>query len=249
MQISTVDNERVTLADQAYQALREKILSGELPGGTRLRQHQLARTLKITTNPLREALIRLERDGLVEAEPNMGAKVREWKPEDFVKQFDVRMALESELSILVAERISSTELKELVRLAYEWDRRMLHQESDVMTLCESDKAIHHFIACAARSEKLMQLWQVAILQPRLNRPPSYWVEHVKRCQPWSHMLLIEAIASRDPEAARVAARAHVSYSRAIDIRIMGLDWQFPQYAADGIPVPVEEADFRDLLGR
>lgn len=215
--------EPVTLADHAYQTLRKKILSGELPGGTRLRQQQLARKLKITTNPLREAIIRLERDGLVETEPNMGAKVREWKPEDFIKQLDVRIALESELAMLAAERIAPMELRDLVKLAHELDCHALNPEDDVMRVFDLDQQIHHFIARAARSDTLMQFWQVAIVQPRHNRPQPYWEEHVKHCQPWSHMMLVKAIASRDREIARQAARRHIAYSRAIDIRLMGLE--------------------------
>lgn len=248
MQIDLSTNERGTLADKAYFSLREQILSGKLLGGTRLRQHELARQLKITTNPLREALIRLERDGLVESEPSLGSKVREWKPEDFIKQFDVRIALESELAMLAAERITSVELKELVARAYAWDRRMLHPVDGVMPDYDADVEIHHTIASAARSEKLMQLWHIAILQPKQNRPASFWEDHVKNCQPWSHMLLAKAIASRDPEVARLAARRHVTFSRAITIRSMGLEWQYPQHTADGIPAVAREADFRDLIG-
>jgi DNA-binding GntR family transcriptional regulator len=248
MQLDLTTNDRVTLADKAYQSLREQILSGKLQGGTRLRQHELARQLKITTNPLREALIRLERDGLVESEPSLGAKVREWKPEDFIKQFDVRIALESELAMLAAERISSLELKELASLSHVWDSRVLHSVDGSMPGYDADVEIHHSIARASRSEKLMQLWHIAILQPKQNRPASFWEEHVKHCQPWSHMLLVKAIASRDPEISRLAARRHVAFSRAIMVRAMGLEWQFPQYADDGIPVAAEEEDFKDLLG-
>ncbi|MEX0643230.1 MAG: GntR family transcriptional regulator, partial [Pirellulales bacterium] len=113
--------EPVTLADRAYQTLRARILAGEIPGGARLRQHQLAKEMGITTNPLREALVRLTRDGLVEMEPNMGAKVREWKPEDYIQQFDVRLALESELGILASQRSTRGELADLAERAWELD--------------------------------------------------------------------------------------------------------------------------------
>jgi DNA-binding GntR family transcriptional regulator len=242
-QQSTSTLEPVTLADRAYQTLRGQILSGELAGGTRLRQHQLARTLGITTNPLREALVRLSRDGLVEMEPNMGARVREWRPEDYIQQFDVRIALESEFGMLAAQRSNRAELGELADRAWELDTLTLDPGADVMRPFELDIDIHRAIARAAKSSSLAEFWEVSIVQPKHNRPTPYFREHLEYCQPWSHSLLVRAIASRDPEIARRAVRRHICYSRAIDVRIMGLEWQFPQYAPDGVLVEVPEGTF------
>lgn len=245
--VLTFTPEPVTLADQAYETLRERILAGELPGGMRLRQHQLARDLGITTNPLREALVRLSRDGLVDMEPNMGAKVREWKPEDFIRQLDVRIALEGELAMFACERITPPELRELARRSHALDCHILNPQEDLMRIYSDDIEIHRLIARASRSEALVKFWEVAIVQPKHSRPQPYWEEHVKQCQPWSHMMLVKAIASRDPNQARDAARKHIAYSRAIDIRILGLAWQFPQYQADAVPEDVDEDQFRNLL--
>jgi DNA-binding GntR family transcriptional regulator len=243
---NTIAPEPVTLADRAYQTLREKILSGELPQGTRLRQHQLARELGITTNPLREALVHLGRDGLIEMEPNMGARVREWKPDDFIRQLDVRIALESELAMLAAQRATRFDLLNLAEKAWELDQLTAAPGDDALRVFELDTELHRSIASAASSDTLAQFWEVSIVQPRHNRPMAfipYTREHLKHCQPSSHALLVRAIASRDPETARVAARRHISFSRAIDVRIMGLEWQFPQYLADGEQVDVAPGAF------
>jgi DNA-binding GntR family transcriptional regulator len=242
-QQTTATLEPVTLADRAYQTLREKILSGELAGGTRLRQHQLAKDLGITTNPLREALVRLSRDGLVEMEPNMGAKVRQWKPEDYIQQLDVRLALESELGILAAQRATRAELVELAELAWELDTLTMNPGEDVMRPFELDIAIHRAIARAAKSPSLSDFWEISIVQPKHNRPTPYFRDHLEFCQPWSHALLVQAIASRDAETARLAVRRHIGYSRAIDVRIMGLEWQFPQFVNDAVRVEVPEGTF------
>lgn len=244
--------EPVTLADHAYQTLREKILSGELAGGTRLRQHQLAKDLGITTNPLREALVRLSRDGLVEMEPNMGAKVREWKPEDYIQQLDVRLALESELGMLAAQRSTRSELVALAEQAWELDRLTLNPGDDVMRPFELDIGIHRAIATAAKSPSLAEFWEISIVQPKHNRPQPYFREHLEYCQPWSHALLVRAIASRDPDSARLAVRCHIAFSRAIDVRIMGLEWQFPQYLTGVQPQDVPDGTFtcaEDILSR
>lgn len=240
------DDDTISRTDHAYHTLRSRIITGDLAGGARLRQHQIARELGITTNPLREALMLLKRDGLVEMEPNMGARVREWDPERHIRRLDVRIALESEIGMLAAERASAAELRELADCARELDTMRVETNENRVLASELDTEIHRSIARASHNPELLEFWEISIVQPMRAFPASYWREHIKYCQPWSHSLLIKAIATRDRELARQAVRRHIAYSRAVDVRVMGLEWKFPQYVTDGVPVEVEEGSFREL---
>jgi DNA-binding GntR family transcriptional regulator len=85
---------RDSLVDVAYVALRDGITAGSLPPGTRLRELALAKELSISTTPVREALRRLDREGLVRHSPNRGVVVAELSQREIVELFDIREILE-----------------------------------------------------------------------------------------------------------------------------------------------------------
>src|SRR5690349_14968347 len=85
---------RQSLVDIAYVAVRDAITSGELLPGTRLREAALAKHFAISTTPVREALRRLDREGLVRLSPNRGAVVAEFDLREILDLFEVREVLE-----------------------------------------------------------------------------------------------------------------------------------------------------------
>src|SRR5215471_17047222 len=85
---------RQSLVDIAYEAIREAITSGALLPGTRLREAALARHFAISTTPVREALRRLDREGLVRLSPNRGAIVAEFDLREILDLFEIREVLE-----------------------------------------------------------------------------------------------------------------------------------------------------------
>src|SRR5215467_1340620 len=85
---------RQSLVDIAYEALREAITSGALLPATRLREAALARHFGISTTPVREALRRLDREGLVRLSPNRGAIVAEFDLRQILDLFEIREVLE-----------------------------------------------------------------------------------------------------------------------------------------------------------
>ena len=93
-----------SVVDHVYSALRERILSGDLPRGTKLRQASLADELGVSRTPLREALRRLSTEGLVEFSPNRGATVSELDFGDMRHAWSARVALEPGAARLAAER-------------------------------------------------------------------------------------------------------------------------------------------------
>src|SRR4249920_728819 len=94
----------VSVVDHVYASLRERILAGDLPRGTRLRQAALAEELGVSRTPLREALRRLSTEGLVEFSPNRGATVSELDFGDMRHAWSARVALEPGAARLAAQR-------------------------------------------------------------------------------------------------------------------------------------------------
>jgi DNA-binding GntR family transcriptional regulator len=106
------------LTDQVYAALREAIMSGELPPGSRLRVRDIAEQVGTSVMPVREAIRRLEEAGLAAREPHKGAVVKALTLEELVHVYDVRKVLEGEAARLGAERIT---VEECERMQAEFD--------------------------------------------------------------------------------------------------------------------------------
>src|SRR4051794_25879876 len=85
---------RATLAEQAYEELRSRIVSGRLPAGRRLRADHIADELAISQTPVKEALALLVRDGLVEGDARRASTVRRFAPGDIVEIYEARSLLE-----------------------------------------------------------------------------------------------------------------------------------------------------------
>jgi DNA-binding GntR family transcriptional regulator len=103
---------RRSIPEALAEQLRGRILSGELGQGTALRQDALARQYGVSRIPLREALRRLEAEGLVRIEPNKGAAVADFPPEEIGELFEMRAALESDLVRLAVPRLARADLDE-----------------------------------------------------------------------------------------------------------------------------------------
>src|SRR5438067_4882383 len=115
--VSKVRIEIRSVVDQVYLAMRERILSGELPRGSRLKQEELAAELGVSRTPLREALRRLASEGLVEFQPNRGATVCTHDVADLWHAWAARIALEpgaARLAAQVGDPAGIATLRELI---------------------------------------------------------------------------------------------------------------------------------------
>src|SRR5690242_11160175 len=106
-----------SLADQAYLAIRERILRGKLTLGAVLSRRDLAQELGMSMLPVCEAMRRLENEGLVESKPRVGTRVRVPTERDIRERFVIREALESQSARLVAAKASLRQRQELLRMA------------------------------------------------------------------------------------------------------------------------------------
>lgn len=102
-----------SFADQAEAALRDQILSGHRAPGDRLNEVEIAAELGVSRGPVREAMQRLARDGLVLVQPHRGSFVRNLEPDEIVELYDVRIALECAAARLAAERRTDADVTAL----------------------------------------------------------------------------------------------------------------------------------------
>src|SRR5262245_54391507 len=140
-----------TLKESVYESLRRMIQVGELMPGSRLTEIDLALKLKVSRTPLREALNRLERDGLVTNKPRHGYFVTVFDLKTLEDAFEVRELLDAHAAVLAAEKISQPEkdeLRSLVRQCDEIARRKNRPMEDFIEEMRLGFEIHRIIARA-----------------------------------------------------------------------------------------------------
>jgi len=207
-----------SLTDQAYAAIREEILRGQLRPGMPLSRRRLARELGMSVVPVTDALRRLEGDGLVESRARAGTRVRVPSEKDVRELYELREALETQSARLFTERANRVECLELRRLAEEVDilfSRLAKGGVDPafrFAVHSQHVRFHMRIAEHAGSDILRQMiernqvlilnWLFDIAGRRTQLPPGF------------HSQLVEALVSGDPARADAAMRAHVRYGLA-----------------------------------
>lgn len=181
--------------------LREMIISGELSASEPLRQRDLAGRFGVSQTPVREALRRLESEGLVVNDPHRGATVAESRNGIVQDNSQIRAALEPLGARLAALAITDEEIAELQRL----NDAMLALEGDDPRYGDLNRQFHFAIYEAAGSPMLLSmmrlLWQAMPQGPRVTRP------HAESAT--QHQELIEALAAHDPERAATITQQHI----------------------------------------
>src|SRR3954452_13420198 len=144
--------EEASLHDEILGRLRDYLVEGNIPEGSRVPERQLCEMLGISRTPLREALKVLASEGLVELLPNRGARVRQLNEHDLGELFDLMGGLEGLAGRLACENISDEEILEIERLHYEMYSFYLHR--DMQGYFRDKQLIHHKIVEASRNATL-----------------------------------------------------------------------------------------------
>lgn len=200
-------DEYLPLRDVVFNTLRQAILRGELKPGERLMEIQLANKLGVSRTPIREAIRKLELEGLVLMIPRRGAEVAEITEKSLRDVLEVRGALEELAVKLACQKITDEQILEL--RAAEKEFEMALSSGDVTVYAEADVKFHDIIYRATDNQRLIQL--LFNLREQMYR---YRVEYLKREESHGtllieHKKIIEAIASRDMEASVDAVCQHI----------------------------------------
>ncbi|HKD04926.1 MAG TPA: GntR family transcriptional regulator [Bryobacteraceae bacterium] len=206
--------DHLSLAAEAYNTVRQRILRGELTMGQVISRRKLANELGMSFLPVSEALLRLEFEGLLESRPRAGTRVRIPSVEDVQGHFVVREALETQAAKLFAQNATAEEKGELQRLAARIDAMAAQVESDRFHYLSLHEKLHRRIAECTRCESLCDAIEkthaLASTWMCVSQPSTS--EHPRR----KHQDLVDALSSGDPERAAQAMRQHIlsSMSRA-----------------------------------
>jgi DNA-binding GntR family transcriptional regulator len=216
-----------SLHDRAYDSLREAILKHDFRPGERLFEADLATKLGISRSPVREAIRRLQQDGLVEIRPRTGVFVAPVPANDEIDAlYRVRAALEGVAASLATERATPDDLSKLDSLILEGEKAV--GADDIQAVIEIAADFHQTIHAAAQSQRLFALLQqiygqVLHLRSYTLRMPGRAAGAMQ-----GHADLLDRLKEGDPERAEKAMRDHVDKARFAllkEIETKGPDWE------------------------
>jgi DNA-binding GntR family transcriptional regulator len=198
------------LTDRVYRAIKDRILSQEIEVGSRLYDDELAAQLRVSRTPVREAIMRLSREGLVDIIPRSGTRVRTFSEQDIEQIFDLRMALEALAARKATPRIPQGQIASLKRLHARAEAAL--KAGDTTVSLEFDRKMHDMILEWSGNSRLQDMMAtindfVALFRNLGARTPFH------RGYTARHREIMRALERRQPEAAAAALVEHIEVAR------------------------------------
>ncbi|MFV0528371.1 MAG: GntR family transcriptional regulator [Lachnospiraceae bacterium] len=204
-------DEYLPLRDVVFKAIRQAILRGELKPGERLMEIALAEKLGVSRTPIREAMRKLEREGLVVMIPRRGAQVANITEKDLNDVLEVRMALENMAIEKACRLITEEQTQALYEAMQTFEETM--KEGDLTKLAQADVDFHEIIYEASDNKRLIQLLNELREQIYRYRIEYLKDEETRNTLAKEHIVIYEAIRVRDVKKAQLSGHTHVENQR------------------------------------
>ncbi len=195
------------LREVVFNTLKEAIITGELKPGERLMEVQLSEKIGVSRTPVREAIRKLELEGLVEMIPRKGAHVAEITTKDIMDVLEVRATLDGLATALSAERITESELSSLKNVLTQLTTYI--EKENLQGSIKKDVEFHEVIYKSSRNDKLIQI--INNLREQVHRFRVIYMKDYSSPKDLieEHIRIYDAISRRDPELARNVAIEHI----------------------------------------
>jgi DNA-binding GntR family transcriptional regulator len=199
------------LSDHIAEQLRQAIVTQQLKPGQRIVEREIAEAMATSRGPVRDALLQLEREGLVVRSPHRGAFVASLSLEDAEEIYSLRQAIETLAVQYALRRATPDQLDELDKYV---DRmaREVQEEFDPVAATELDLAFHRAICRMSGHKRLLEAWEAlsaqtrVLLLARMKREPQRYGEQVVD---W-HRRLVEALRRGEPARAQEELCKHLA---------------------------------------
>ncbi len=211
-------NEYLPLRDVVFNTLRQAILRGEMEPGERLMEIQLAQKLGVSRTPIREAIRKLELEGLVIMIPRKGAEVAHITEKDMRDVLEVRATLEKLAVTLACKNVTDAKIAELKAANKVFESSIVSK--DVVNIVDADVHFHDVIYSMTDNARLIQI--INNLREQMYR---YRLEYVKDARTHSiliseHNDIINQVRDRNVEAAKKVIYQHINNQEKGIIRLL-----------------------------
>ena len=195
------------LSQKVYQALKTEIIKGSLRPGTKLLEGKIAKQMKVSRTPIREALRELAAEGFVKISPNQGVVVSNASVEDVQEVLQIRGVLEGLAARLATKMINEEEIKELEK----YQKRMGYytNKDDVLAFSEMDAEFHELILNICGNNRLIQIRKNLSDQAHRYRIRSLSVPGRLKYSLKEHQEIVEALKKKNPEQADRLSQKHI----------------------------------------
>jgi DNA-binding GntR family transcriptional regulator len=203
----------------AFQRIKQRILENEYPPGTQILEQDLALDLGLSRTPVREALIRLEREGLVEVVPRHGMRVLPLFPRDMREIYDVLTSLEpTAAELLAARRPSPEEVAPLAEACAAMEAALARE--DRLAWAKADEAFHLMLVELCGNRRLAAMVMMVWEQSHRARMFTLKLRALPVDSTREHKAALDAIQNGDPVRAREIYRAHRERGREVLMSII-----------------------------
>ncbi len=228
--------EATTLADRVYENLKQRILNQEFPSGERLNIAAITKDLNVSNTPVREAISRLEKVGLVKIIPYRGPFVRNLSVSETAEVYDVRISLEALATRLATLHATPESLAKIETMLQEYDEARNGDKLDEILM--ADLRFHESIAQASCNRTLIDMlamlsdWTLLMIQYSIPRSKPVRVEGA------THQCILDGICSGDKESAAATMRKHLVAGKTVVLQ---------QIQDAAVPTgAVAESDYADV---
>lgn len=204
------------LREMVYEELKMQILKGSIIPGTRMMEVELAEEMGVSRTPIREAIRKLEKEGLVTIEPRRGAYASMISTEDMVEILEVRQDLEGLAAFFAADRMTKSQMDELREVSNSYNEAV--RQGNMEAMIKHDTRFHHIIVESCRNKILVQM--IEQLQELVLRFRYIYYDNFKRAEnmPEEHEAIVAAISEGDADKARAAADIHIERLKELVIK-------------------------------
>jgi GntR family transcriptional regulator, rspAB operon transcriptional repressor len=208
-QIEGLDEYR--LPQRAYHIIRIAIRDLILPPGKTILEREMAEILDMSRTPVREALVRLETEGVVRLIPRRGFIVKPIEKEDLQSVFEIVETLEGLGAELATKQIGAKEIAQLDELLAEQEKALAH--GDLKKWSVLDNEFHHLIIKFANNRHLSGI--IDSFTDQTHRARLYTIKHrpIPHHSVIEHRAVVKCMEANDPNAARVVMESHRRRSR------------------------------------
>jgi DNA-binding GntR family transcriptional regulator len=195
------------LREIVYEELKMQILKGQIVPGTRMMEVEMAEEMGVSRTPIREAIRKLEKEGLVTIEPRKGAYASQISTQDMVDILEVRQNMEGLAAYYAALRMTDEQKKRLSDINDSYNKAVV--ENNTPDMIKYDTAFHHLIVEGSGNKMLVHM--IEQLQELVLRFRYLYYDDFKRAEkmPREHKVIYDAIVTGDTEKARKAADVHI----------------------------------------
>lgn len=211
-------NDYLPLRDVVFNTLRQAILRGEMEPGERLMEIQLAQKLGVSRTPIREAIRKLELEGLVIMIPRKGAEVAHITEKDMRDVLEVRCTLEELAVSLACKNVTDERIADLKAANKVFESSIVSK--DVVNIVDADVQFHDAIYAMTDNARLIQI--INNLREQMYR---YRLEYVKDARTHSiliseHNDIIRQLSEKNVDAAKMVVRQHINNQEKGIVRLL-----------------------------